>query len=346
MNISFIICCHNSAPRLAPTLAHLAALDVKPHLAWEVVLVDNASTDDTVAVAKRCWAETGAPAPLRVASQPIPGLVHARRCGLYEARHEVLCFVDDDNWVGPNWANVLDEIFTSRPDVGAAGGIGRPILEGAEPDWFSRVPWAYALGPQAPSSGEVPSARGHLYGAGLAVRRAALLDLDRKFLQPLLTGRKGRELLAGEDSELCFALTLAGWRLWYDERLAFEHFIPTYRVDIAYATAAAEGMGYASALLDAYILLGAAARPLYWRPLQQLFLSRILITLANYLKISIKESSLGCDQTFQKHLLKGRLKGIVSTRRQYRDLCQALVAGRRAVSVGGISQQLRSPKIG
>ena len=47
--ISVVICCHNSAAVLPPTLMHLAAQIVDPSVQWEVVVIDNASTDDTVA---------------------------------------------------------------------------------------------------------------------------------------------------------------------------------------------------------------------------------------------------------------------------------------------------------
>ena len=53
--ISVVICCHNSAAVLPPTLMHLAAQIVDPSVQWEVVVIDNASTDDTVQVATRAW---------------------------------------------------------------------------------------------------------------------------------------------------------------------------------------------------------------------------------------------------------------------------------------------------
>jgi glycosyltransferase involved in cell wall biosynthesis len=286
---------------------------------WEVLLVDNASTDATVGTAERCWLEVGAPAPLRIVKEPVPGLAHARRRGVHAARHEIVCFVDDDNWIGSNWAQVLREVFMAHPEVGAVGGLGQPVFEGAEPPWFSSVQWAYAVGPQAPCSGEVPPARSYLYGAGLAIRRAAFLDLERDGFRPLLTGRKGRELLAGEDSELCFALRLAGWRLWYDDRLLFEHFMPAARLNTAYAARLVERIGFATACLDAYLVAGSVARPLYWRWLNRLFLPRLLIAGAKGIK-----GCLSNDKDLTRHFFKGRLTGIVAGRRQYRLLRRAV----------------------
>ncbi len=66
ISVSVVLCCHNSVERLQPTLTHLAAVQVPPGMSWEVLVVDNASTDDTAARAAELWAQVGAPAPLRV----------------------------------------------------------------------------------------------------------------------------------------------------------------------------------------------------------------------------------------------------------------------------------------
>jgi glycosyltransferase involved in cell wall biosynthesis len=317
MNISFIICCHNSAHLLSATLVHLAAVETAPGVDWEVIVIDNASTDDTAKVARRCWSNASAPAPLRVLEEPTLGLVHARRRGVHAARHEIICFIDDDNWIGKKWLGVLHEIFATQPDVGAVGGRGRPVFEEPEPGWFNSVQWAYAVGPQAPSPGEVARARGYLYGACLALRRDAFLGLEQKGFRPLLTGRKGGELLAGEDSELCFALTLAGWRLWYDPRLVFDHFIPSSRLSTVYAAHLLDQMGYASAFLDAYVLAGGAVRPFYWVWLNGSFVPRLLIAGTHYVRHSVLNVFSGRDEGMKRYLFRGRLRGIVASRTEH-----------------------------
>jgi hypothetical protein len=66
--------------------------------------------------------------------------------------------------------------------------------------------------------------------------------------------------------------------------LVFDHFMPAARMDPAYLARLLERLGYASADLDAYVLAGAAARPLYWTWLNRLFLPRFLIAGAGYIK--------------------------------------------------------------
>ena len=55
-SVSVVLCCHNSVQRLPSTLKYLAAVNVPPGVDWEVLVVDNASTDDTAACAGEQWA--------------------------------------------------------------------------------------------------------------------------------------------------------------------------------------------------------------------------------------------------------------------------------------------------
>lgn len=249
-SISVVLCCHNSARRLPPTLKHLAAVKVPPGMDWEVLVVDNASTDDTAACARTLWAGAGEPAPLRVLSEPRQGLNYARWAGIRAARGDIISFVDDDNWVDAGWLEVITEVFLTEPRVGAVGAWAEPVCDGQIPAWFERVQQLYACGPQGPAAGPVPAARGYLYGAGLSVRRAALLELDARGFAPRLVGRSGASLAGGEDSELCRALAGAGWVLWYEPRLRLRHFMPAGRLTIEYARRLSFEMGRAAVRLE------------------------------------------------------------------------------------------------
>ncbi|RZK11267.1 MAG: glycosyltransferase family 2 protein, partial [Hymenobacter sp.] len=75
--LTILICTYNGATRLPETLRHAAAQQVPPGVDWEVLVVSNASTDDTLAAAPRLWAALGQPAPLRVLNEPKPGKENA-----------------------------------------------------------------------------------------------------------------------------------------------------------------------------------------------------------------------------------------------------------------------------
>jgi len=241
--VSIVICCHNSAERLPATLLHLSRQKVSPEIPWEVLVVDNASTDQTAQVAQNCWSGVEL-APLRVVSESHLGLFSARKRGLIESNYDIISFVDDDNWVCPEWVQIVSELMSQHSDIGACGGYGQAVCEISPPSWFEHCARYYALGAQGNNPSEdITSTRGALYGAGLTVRKQAWQQLLDGQFQPLLTGRKGSALTSGDDIEFCYALRLAGWRLWYDSRLTFEHYMPIARLKWAYVRRLSRGCG-------------------------------------------------------------------------------------------------------
>ena len=257
--ISVVICCHNSAQRLPETLRHLAAQQVPPSLPWEILVINNASVDDTAAVAVTNWPEP-APAPLRVIDEPQAGLGYARIRAIGEARYEVISFLDDDNWAAPDWVARVATIFAEHPEVGVCGGRSEVATEIEPPAWFGSMTRCYAVGTQFDRNGDVTDAHGRLlWGAGLNIRTTAARQLIEDGFVFLLSGRQGKRLLAGEDTEICFALWASGWHFWYDDALVLRHFMPAERLRWEYVRRLCSGMGNSTALIDLYLL--ALSRP-------------------------------------------------------------------------------------
>jgi len=251
IGVSIIICCHNSAQRLPQALAQLAAQQVGKRILWEVIVVDNASTDGTSRVALNCW-PAEAPASIRVVHEPRLGLSHARVRGFMAAQYELVSFIDDDNWACIEWVQTVSEIMHEHPEVGACGGFIEAVCEVDPPPWFARHKGSYVIGPQGRSGGENTNTRGWLCGAGLTIRKSAWEQLVIKGFCPLLVGREGTTLTAGEDVELCFALRLAGWSLWYEPRLKLRHFLPVHRLKWTYLCLLHRGFGAQGVGLDPY----------------------------------------------------------------------------------------------
>ncbi len=233
LGISVVICTHNGTPRLPLTLRHLAAQRVRTDRPWEVVMVDNASADDTPSVARHHW-PTPSPAPLRIVSEPHLGLGYARRRGLTEATHPLIAFVDDDNWLAPEWVETAAAVMDAHPEAGALGGFSEGVFEVPPPPWLSQFQALLALGPRGVQGGDVTDWPGLLWGAGLVLRKQAWTQLERVGFAPALVGRAGTALSTGEDTELCLALRLAGWRLWYEPKLRLQHFMPAGRLTWSY----------------------------------------------------------------------------------------------------------------
>ena len=71
----------------------------------------------------------------------------------------------------------------------------------------------------------------------------------------LLTGRKGNQLVSGDDVEWCFMIQLMGYEIWYNEQLRFEHVMPENRLSWDYYLKLKRGISAGSALLFPYIVL-------------------------------------------------------------------------------------------
>lgn len=251
LGVSIVICCFNSRARLGETLGHLARQIVPPGLPWEIIIVDNGSTDGAAAFAEKAWAYQSA-APLRVVSEPQPGLSQARARGLREAGYELISLVDDDNWVCPDWVRLISEIMTQHPDVGACGGLSIAASEQPLPAWFAEFARSYAVGEIVAGAGDVTWSKGYLWGAGLTLKKSAWQGLLDQGFHPQLTDRLGTSLSSGGDTELCKALRLAGWKLHYDPRLSLRHFIPPARLEWTYLRKLRRALGASSVGIDAY----------------------------------------------------------------------------------------------
>ena len=230
--VSVIICCYNSATRLRETLQALADQRFKQPVSWDIVLVDNASTDNTAAVAESIWASMGQPVLLRIEEEREPGLMHARNRGIRAAAYSNLLFCDDDNRLSPDYVEGMFRLLESDDDLGACGGMGIPAFGATKPGWFDEYQEAFAVGSQMlnEENGRILS----LYGAGLAVRKTALEELEATGFVSTMKGRTGNALSSSEDTELTYALVLMGYRLHYAPELTFFHFLPRRRLTFDY----------------------------------------------------------------------------------------------------------------
>ena len=239
--VSIVICCFNSAERLPETLRHVARQEVPAHIPWEVLVVDNASTDRTAEIAQQQWSTLGSQVPFRVVAQPVQGLSAARNKGLDEAAFEFVLYCDDDNWLGTDYVRYVYELMAGNPQIGAVGGHGRAVGEIELPAWFHRYGRYYAVEHQGDASGDITDAKGYLYGAGFAVRRSLLANVKRLGFTSRLSDRKGRTLSSGGDLEVSYLIRLCGHRLWFDSRLEFAHFMPSGRLHWTYFLNMVEG---------------------------------------------------------------------------------------------------------
>lgn len=246
MDFSVAICTYNNCRLLQWTLEGLTRLDIPHGLHWELVVVDNNSTDATRQVADTYRERL----PVRYVFEAAQGLSHARRRAVQETSAEWLAFVDDDCLLDVAWLRAAVTFCDAAPRAGAIGGRVRLLWQVPPTDLVRR----YEISLAHQDHGDVPKQLPregftYLVGAGLVVRRSALAACG--WLHGgSLTDRVGRSLSSGGDSEMVLRIRHAGYELWYNPAMELHHWIPKRRMNLVYLCRLMRGMGESQAYLN------------------------------------------------------------------------------------------------
>lgn len=228
IDASILICTRNRAGSLARVLESLCCLAVPSSVTWEVIVVDNASTDETAATV----ASFAARLPIRHALETAPGLSHARNRGVEEARGRLLCWTDDDVLVDADWMASYLTAAARRPEAALFGGRVTPVLEPPTPGWFVQArnhPHVAALMAERQLGvQEIPlSVDGNIlpYGANFAIVAEAQ---QRHRYDPRL-GVSSTHSRSGEETQVFVALLESGASGWWVPASNVRHIIPANR---------------------------------------------------------------------------------------------------------------------
>jgi len=234
--VSVVVCSRDGARTLPVTLAALRCQTIDPGR-FEVVVVDDGSSDETAAIARAAGAEV-------VRLSPSQGLAAARNAGVAAARTPLVAFTDDDCEPTPSWlAEVLEAM--SPPGVDGVGGWVQPACDSA----FRRR-FLQDVNPLTPLAGDLLRSRAPLYrlmlylrgicglaprlqdGAELYAVVGANMTLRRALLDAL-GGFDPAIRFGGEEEELCMRARRLrpAARLRYAERAVVIHHFPPSPVD-------------------------------------------------------------------------------------------------------------------
>ena len=226
--ISIIICCYNSASRLENTIKHIA-LQKEVDFSFEVIVVDNNSTDNTAKIANDLFLIYKIENH-KIVSEPKPGLTEARKCGVKSASYDILIFCDDDNWLEENYFINVIKGFESYPSAGILGAWSVPSFDDGQivPNWFYSIQNNFAVGNKPDTDKEVY----HVWGAGLTIKKTIA---DQIFEEPFFTqDRNGNALLGGGDYEICDKTIALGFKVYQLKALHFTHYITSNRLNWDY----------------------------------------------------------------------------------------------------------------
>jgi len=290
--ISIVICTYNGVKRLGPTLHAIFALKNLPSINWELIVIDNASTDDTSSFCIELIKKNNFENKSKVILESQAGCNHARMRGLLEAQYKWLLFCDDDNHLFDDYLVNAWKILENNDKIGVLGGYGIPLFESEKPEWFDQYSKSFAVGPQSNQNGKINSQKRKLYSAGSFFRKEALLFYYDKGFNAIMEGPKGDELTRGEDTEWCIMLELIGYELWFESSLKFNHFMSDGRMTWQYYLKLKKGIASGKAKFEAY------------KPLIKLNKPNHLSFIRNYLYQSVLFHFLWIQFEIKKILLK------------------------------------------
>ncbi len=195
--ISVVVCTYNGARTLRECLQALRALDYPD---FEVLVVDDGSTDESAAIAR----ELG----FRVVSDGRQGLSGARNSGLRAASGEIVAYIDDDAWADPHWLYYLATVFLETEHAGVGGPNIAPKGDGL-------LAACVANAPGNPNHVLLSDEEAeHIPGCNMAFRRENLLAIagfDKQFHR------------AGDDVDVCWRLRDRGWTLGFSPSAVVWH---------------------------------------------------------------------------------------------------------------------------
>ena len=220
--ISVVVCSYNGSRTIKECLQGVSQLRY-PN--FEVIVVDDGSTDRTAAIAAEFE-------NFKLLRTPNRGLSHARNLGWTEAKGEIIAYIDDDAYPDPDWLTFLAETFRS----GEFAGVGGPNLA---PPSDGNIAECVANSPGGPVHVLLTDTEAeHIPGCNMAFRRTALEAIG---------GFDPQFRVAGDDVDLCWRLQQRGWKLGFSPAaLVWHHRRNSLRTYLRQQ----KGYGKAEALLE------------------------------------------------------------------------------------------------
>lgn len=232
LDFTIAIPTYNGADRLPLVLDRLRSQLHTEALTWEVLIVDNNSTDNTAQVVNDYQAQVF-PVPIRYCLEPKQGAAFARQHAVEVASSELIGFLDDDVLPALDWVANAHAFGQAHPCAGAYGGQIQGAFEVTPPENFQRIQSFLAIRERGsepnlydPENLSLPPA------AAIVIRQSAWRTSVPD--QPTLGGKANGVMVQGDDYEPLLYMHKAGWEIWYGPDLHVHHQIPHWRLEKAY----------------------------------------------------------------------------------------------------------------
>lgn len=239
MILSIIICSYNRASYISDALTSLYCQSAGLN-AFEVIIVDNNSTDNTKEV-YTAWRQTNTNGQFTFISETKQGASFARNTGATIAKGEWVCFMDDDAVATPNYVeNILKHIH-NKPDAVGFGGRIIPKYIPSEPKWMSYYVsslvgnFDYAPIACAFENGKYP------LESNMIVKKSVYDQIGGFNVN--LPGVVGTLRIGGEGKELFYKILALGHIIYYDPAICVHHVVEVKKLTSEYMYRVASGIG-------------------------------------------------------------------------------------------------------
>ncbi|MBK6263780.1 glycosyltransferase [Marivirga sp. S37H4] len=236
--VSVIVCTYNREKYLPDCLKHLSR-QTKQTDGYEVLIIDNKSTDSTALIAKE-FIVTNPDIEIRYYLEENQGHTFARNRGIKESRGEILTFIDDDAFVDVDFVKNIQDYFDTNREVQALGGKIKPVYEVEEPKWMSKylltLVSAIDLGnqPKAFGGNKFP------IGANMSFRKRVFKKYGPFNVE---LGRRAEGLEGGDEKEMFLRMKKNNEIIHYVPSVKIDHIIPEKRTKIEYIKGLGIGVG-------------------------------------------------------------------------------------------------------
>ncbi|MDZ8028730.1 MAG: hormogonium polysaccharide biosynthesis glycosyltransferase HpsE [Nostoc sp. SerVER01] len=242
LDFSVAIPTYNGESRLPELLERLKKQLHTENLFWEIIVVDNNSTDNTAKIVQAYQKNWQCPYPLKYCFETKQGAAYARKKAVAEAKGKLIGFLDDDNYPISNWVAAAFSFAEKYPKAGAYGSQIHPDWEVEPPENFQRIAPFIAI----TERGNLPllyEPKNRLLppSAGLVIRKQAWLESVPD--KSILTGRAKGNMLTSEDLEMLSYIQKSGWEIWYNPEMEISHKIPSSRLQKDYLIPFFRGIG-------------------------------------------------------------------------------------------------------
>ena len=294
--ISVIVCTYNRDKFIYHCLECLSKNKTKAD--WELLLVDNNSTDNTANECRR-YENDFKPNNYRYIKELRQGLSHARNRGIDEANGDWLVFLDDDSFVENNYLEDLHQYIQSMPDLNVFGGKIIPLFEsGKAPDWLCKWNQSWVSAIDLGKKVKLFSNRQFPVGANMGFTKKVATECG--YFNPKL-GRKGNNLISGEEKDYFNRIKSMGYKIHYLPNLIVKHCIPPQRTTKEYISRFGLAIGQSEKIRTQNISTAAYTTKLFIEAIKW------CVTIALFLFYTIigKQSCANSLITFRTQVTKG-----------------------------------------